>query len=1067
VRTLRAAAELLAGARSLPNLIPIAAAAGCPGEASPIDADTRRALGLGVEAIDVRIASGPGALRALLLELRSEIPIRDLLPRIAARLGARAPHVLWLIVATQPGAGAVALAAWTDERRPFRLSLLVADRARIVDSDAETLRALAAAGHERDLMAHARWVELLGRDALSRRFYHTLERVVGAMGDSSAAGTGDERAEVALLYASRLLFLAFLEAKGWLNADHAFLIRQFDQCMTHGGGFHRHVLYPLFFGTLNTPVRRRAPLARQFGRIPFLNGGLFARTALERRLHALTFSDETYGSLLHDLFGQYRFTAREESASLNEAAVDPEMLGKAFESLMAARERRASGAYYTPQPLVERVTAAGLERLIARAAGDHAAELLLRGSSLPSAPAALVRTRLEQLTLLDPACGSGAFLVHALERVARLLSDLGDRRAAGAIRRDVLTRSIFGVDLNPTAVWLCELRLWLSVVIESDDDVDAIPPLPNLDHNVRVGDALAGTAFADTRAPAPGGIALRALRQRYATASGARKESLGRRLDAAERQNMLASIDAELVAATARRRDLVALRRGHDLFGVRHNTTSSEREAVREIRARIASLRATRRRIADGGPLPFAFAAHFADVAARGGFDVVVGNPPWVRPHRLSAAAREQYRRSYVVARDAAWAVGAIASAAGNGFGGQIDLAALFVERSLRLLAPGAALALLVPVKLWRSLAGGGMRRLLSRDARLHRLDDYSGGLSAFDAAAYPSLIVAMRTGGDVDVAHSPVIVASVGRRAATFEWRTGAAAIHFDESPGAPWIVIPPEPRRAFDRLRIAGRALGETSFGRPLLGVKCGCNDAFVVRVVDRRDDVSGVIARDGRAGIIETRLLRPLRRGEGLTPWVTTPPPESIVWTHDGRGAPLASLPPHAAVWLEHWRRELASRTDARRANRGWTLFRTESARCDRPRVIWADIGRAPRATVLHVGDDTVALNSCYVALARDERDAHALAALLNSPVAAAWLSAIAEPARAGYRRYLGWTMALFPIPADWGRARDVLAPIGQRALGGAPIPSEHELLEPVIDAYGLSRRDIAPLVAWLSG
>jgi hypothetical protein len=86
--------------------------------------------------------------------------------------------------------------------------------------------------------------------------------------------------------------------------------------------------------------------------------------------------------------------------------------------------------------------------------------------------------------------------VHALERVASLRATLGDGRDLSTIRRDVLTRSIFGVDVNPTAVWLCELRLWLSVVIESEmDDPLAVTPLPNLDRNVRTGDALSGRAF--------------------------------------------------------------------------------------------------------------------------------------------------------------------------------------------------------------------------------------------------------------------------------------------------------------------------------------------------------------------------------------------------------------------------------------------------------------------------------------------------------------------------------------------------------------------------------------------
>ena len=76
----------------------------------------------------------------------------------------------------------------------------------------------------------------------------------------------------------------------------------------------------------------------------------------------------------------------------------------------------------------------------------------------------------------------------------------------------------------------------------------------------------------------------------------------------------------------------------------------------------------------------------------------------------------------------------------------------------------------------------------------------------------------------------------------------------------------------------------------------------------------------------------------------------------------------------------------------------------------------------------------LNTCYVLPTRDLVDALALSALLNSPVADAWVGAIAEPARGGYRRHFAWTMARLPVPDDWARARDVLAPLGARACGG---------------------------------
>ncbi|HEY9226957.1 MAG TPA: N-6 DNA methylase, partial [Gemmatimonadaceae bacterium] len=566
MQTLRAAADLLAAGDSLERLAAIAASCGLDGLSSPLDAETRHVLGLGDQIEDAHIVSGEGALRGLLVLLPSDVDARHLLPRIAARLAARAPHCLWLVVAAQPARAKLAIMAWTDDRRPPRIAALLVDPSRVVDSDAETLRALAAAGRDRDVLTHARWVEILGREALSARFYRALERALSSLAASSDHATIETRREIALLNCSRLLFVSFLEAKGWLDRNPAFIAQQFDACMLTRGRFHNRVLRPLFFGTLNTPTNRRAPIARAFGNIPFLNGGLFARTPLERRQRAIEFSDDAYGELLASVFAQYRFTAREETATWNEAAIDPEMLGRAFESLMGTIERRRTGAFYTPFALVERVADAGLELTI----GEHAS-----------------RGELERITILDPACGSGAFLVHVLERLASLRTQRGDPRDLSAIRREVLTRSIFGVDVNPTAVWLCELRLWLSVVIESDEsDPSAVLPLPNLDRNIRVGDALSGQAFGPNDLRLSGGAALRRLRQRYANASGVRKDSLGRQLDRAERERALQAVEAELETVAERRRDLLVARRGRDLFGERYRPSRDERVASDDLRKR-------------------------------------------------------------------------------------------------------------------------------------------------------------------------------------------------------------------------------------------------------------------------------------------------------------------------------------------------------------------------------------------------------------------------------------------------------------------------------------------------
>jgi hypothetical protein len=1049
---------MLAAASDVASLTPLTAVVGCTGAPATLDGDARRALGLPDEFGTARIARGPGTLRALLLDTRGTQPMREVISHLARRLASRAPHILWIAFVCRETTSEIAIAAWAPGRSGPRVSALLVDRTRVVDSDAETVCALGSAMESIDVLTHARWLAILGREAVTRRFYRTLERLVATLA-AEARGRAplEVRREIALLYASRLLFLSFLEAKEWMDGDRSYLARRYDACLGARGGFQRRVLVPLYFGTLNTPLGSRAAAARALGRIPFLNGGLFARSAIERAHRDIEFRDEELGLFLTELLGRYRFTAREESADWSEAAVDPEMLGRAFESMMASHERRNTGAFFTPHELVGRVTDEALAATLGCTLDEVISAAGVPNSALGQARLATLRAMLNTLRLVDPACGSGAFLVHALERVAWLLRGLGDPRPVADVRRSVLTRSIFGVDINPTAVWLCQLRLWLSIVIESGArSVTDVAPLPNLDRHVRVGDALTGS---DVARPVPAGpTPIARLRTRYARAVGVRKRTLARALDRAERAAAIAAEDGRIAAISAARRDILVAARDRDLFGLRPAPRPNVRSLLGELKIELRASRARRRSLAAGGALPFSFATHFADVADAGGFDVVIGNPPWVRVHRIPSGARATLRHDYASFRGAAWRAGATAARAGLGFAAQVDLAALFVERSLGIAARNGIVALLVPGKLWRSLAGGGIRALLATDHELVALEDWSDAPAMFDAAVYPSLVV-VRRGRPAQPACPAETRITVHAARVTATWGVHAGELSLDETIGAPWLLLPPLARRAFDTVRDAGIPFAESRFGAPLLGLKCGCNGAFIMR----NDGFAVVSAESGVAVDIEPGLLRPLIRGEHVTRWRVRPNGESVIWTHDARGTPLERLPPRAERWLRGWRRRLLARSDARGASRWWTLFRTDSASNDVPRVVWADFGRAPTAAVLDAGDPAVPLNTCYVVRCPDPDDALALAAILNSPLAAAWLAALAEPARGGYRRYLGWTLSLLPVPRNWERARSILVPLSSRARGGALV-SDAELLDATVRAYALRRVAVTTLLDW---
>jgi len=1030
----------------------------------PLDAASRDRLGLPTAILSARISSGEGSLRALSAEIEHVASVREVIAVIARQLTMQAPHLLWLVVVGQRDGSTLGIATWRRVRSTPQIAALISERGNVVDSDAETLCALSAAtAAYGDEMRHMRWLDVLGRDAVTRRFFHALAHTIDSLSDSlpSQVPAADAR-EIAILTTSRLLFLSFLEAKGWLNSDFGFLANGFTECIASGGAYQRRVLEPLFFGTLNTRVSERAPRSRAFGRVPFLNGGLFSRTTVERIHRHSRFSDDALGALFGDVLVRFRFTAREDATTWSQAAIDPEMLGKVFESLMESGDRKRGGVFYTPQRFVEKLTTLAFRAALERTGMTRRqAELLLDDQTPRTSPNPHLLEGVKRLRILDPACGSGAFLVYALERMARLRIALGDTDSPSNVRRSVLRQSIFGVDTSPTAVWLCELRLWLSAVIDSDEqDPMRVIPLPNLDRQIRVGNSLADDGFGGQASRAATPRRPSALRDRYARSSGRRKLSLGRQLDVVERTRAVDAIDVRITAARFERKEIVRAVRSRDLFDVRTAPDPKQRDRLLQLRATMRALRRKRTAITRGATPAFAYPIHFADVAEAGGFDVIVGNPPWVRVHNMHVDDRARYREKFSVFRRGAWLEGARSASAGQGFAGQTDLAALFVERSVDLLAQGGVMGLLLPSKLWSSLAGGGARQLVLERARIIALGDYSNAPDAFEAAVYPSMLVATRISEDRAEHNCPIEV-SVQHRSEISHWNVATEQLSLDPSPGSPWLLLGPRARASFDLLTAAGVPLFTTALGRPHLGVKTGCNDAFVVRACDNRGDVTDIAAA-GKRGHIETQLLRPLVRGETLTRWRLAPDDERIIWTHDDAGTPFRALPPNAHRWLARSRRALERRSDSR-SDRWWSLFRVESACARSPRVIWADFGRAPRAAVLEAGDPTVPLNTCYSVTCNCMTDALALATILNSRIAAAWLGAIAEPARGGYHRYLGWTIARLPVPSDWSRAVRLLAPVAEAARGGKE-PDDDDLDALVLSAYGLNESALLPLLEW---
>ena len=215
--------------RLIEGLAAMAAAIGCSGVAAPLDDEACRNLGLNDLVLDAHVAAGKGALRALFVVTRPELSLRDLLVRLAARL--RRVHRMCSGSSSPRSPQRPRSRSSRGRTNDARRALLPSSPIERASSTATPRRApLGSVETDHDLLTHSRWVEILGRGALTIRFYRALERAVNTIAQSTTVGSEEVRGEIALLDASRLLFLSFLEAKGWLDGDRAFLSGRFDRC---------------------------------------------------------------------------------------------------------------------------------------------------------------------------------------------------------------------------------------------------------------------------------------------------------------------------------------------------------------------------------------------------------------------------------------------------------------------------------------------------------------------------------------------------------------------------------------------------------------------------------------------------------------------------------------------------------------------------------------------------------------------------------------------------------------------------------------------------------------------
>ncbi|MBS7357284.1 MAG: N-6 DNA methylase [Bacteroidales bacterium] len=296
----------------------------------------------------------------------------------------------------------------------------------------------------------------------------------------------------------RITFLHFLQRKGWMCGDLNYMQNMFENS-AYKNDYLDSVLEPLFFGILNTKPAEREALFTDYGwdksllnewkDIPYLNGGLFERD--EEDEPKSVFPAE-YFAKLFQFFSEYNFTIDENDPNDAEVGVDPEMLGKIFENLL--EDNKDKGAFYTPKEIVRYMCQ---ESLIAyletntSVAKDKIRQFVLSPEEgvvdIPENKKPKLLTALEEVKICDPAIGSGAFpmgLLNELLHCREVLS--GEHYDRAEIKKSIIQNNIYGVDIEKGAVDIARLRFWLSIVVDEEE----ASPLPNLDYKIMQGNSL-------------------------------------------------------------------------------------------------------------------------------------------------------------------------------------------------------------------------------------------------------------------------------------------------------------------------------------------------------------------------------------------------------------------------------------------------------------------------------------------------------------------------------------------------------------------------------------------------
>lgn len=764
---------------------------------------------------------------------------------------------------------------------------------------------------------------------------------------------GEVKSEQIIRLITRLMFVWFLKQKHLVPHD-LFDPQRLSEILKafhpdKGESYYRAILQNLFFATLNTEIPERAfaiegsrqeneehfgvkiffryaaeftvseeEVIRLFRSIPFMNGGLFEcldrdnlyydgfsrRKGKQARVPNALFFDEKG---LIPLLSQYNFTVEENSPGDEEVALDPEMLGKVFENLLAAynpetntQARKATGSFYTPREIVNYMVDESLIAHLCTKCGEEHAETIRRLFRVGERPedeqlCAAMDQALVTAKILDPACGSGAFPMGILLRMVellRILRRVPEEQSVYDLKLELIQNCIYGGDIQCIAVQISKLRFFISLVCEQKPTADAkenygIHTLPNLETKFVAADSLIGLPKdgKDVLDLCTGEIAglkdeLFEVRKRHFSARSYQEKKELRKEDRALRTKIKKTVKRDAGADRSRlellkkEREKVAepkwVAQGPkpkttEMFAEFSETGGTEQTPFDENAKKRKQLDAEIAREEQKVSLPTTVVDEIADMLAswdpydqntsakfsdpewmfnvKDGFDVVIGNPPYVQIQKLPEEVKTK-----------------LATQEYHCFSKSSDLYCLFYERGLNELCTKGVLAYISSNKFFRAGYGRTLRELLSRENEIRLLIDF-GELPVFDAGTDPCILLVNKQKPSSHL-QAATIKEEAGIYALTETIAAKGFAIKSEDLSADGWSLDSPVAMRLIEKLISSGKPLDEVVKGKLYYGIKTGYNEAFVID----RETKETLIRKDPKS----VELIRPWLRGKDIKRW-----------------------------------------------------------------------------------------------------------------------------------------------------------------------------------------------------